>query len=215
MLWDGFASGTYTSWAYSLTSDSGFRAATITVGLSGGGTDVYTYIAMIEGSTGPVPITYLTQSPGWRSTLNKVYPNTLPSGATCAAAYRSGPWNLRENIWSTWAGATVQQPTDGEADTVWGVTTHAYWAAYSTGLALVVDATQVIHGTLTVDAMTAYPTDTVGATTPVAVVVGGGGGSVDLTPVVDAINSLAEKEVDWTANQGGSVWSVYSRVVVP
>jgi hypothetical protein len=58
----------------------------------------------------------------------------------------------------------------------------------------------------------AYPTDYIAQRTPVAVVSGGGGGSIDLTPVVTALNDIATMDADYTANNGGAIWTMRGRV---
>jgi hypothetical protein len=212
-LWDQYATGTFTSWSFATHNVSGFYGKAITVGLSGGGTDVHQLVALDCPTSGVVPLAYALSCPGWRNPPPNVYPDTLPDGGSCVTKYSVGPVALRTNWLSNVCGATIGVVDNDFAGPAFGVSNTIFYFDVSFGLQIMVDATGVMHGTLAADGLLAYPGDYVGSSVPVAG--GGGGGSVDLGPVVDALEDIATMDVEYQANNGGTVWSMRGKVRAP
>lgn len=211
-LWDQYATGVYTTWAGAYYSASGYRGVAITVGLPAGGTDIHRILALETDDGNTQTITSLANSPGWNATLSSVYPDTLPDSTSCVTSYHLGPVALRITIWNDFCNCTTGPQTADFAGPSFGVENAIWHFAISFGLSWVLDATGVMHGALTATSLEAYPTDYIAQRTPVAVVSGGGGGSIDLTPVVTALNDIATMDADYTANNGGAIWTMRGRV---
>jgi len=213
-LWDAFATGTYTSWAYARNNVDPMKGEKITVGLPAGGTDTFTFLDPTCRNGERQSLLYLMNTPGWRMPLTKCYANPLPSGASMTDAYHDGPRNLRREMVNNWTGVSPDGSTNDVTDTEFGITGQYYCDVYVDHLAVATDAYGVYFGTPTYDGMQGYPSDFVGGTTMVVPSAGGGGGSIDLTPVVAALEDIATRDVDYTFNNGSAIFSMQGKVAV-
>jgi len=211
-LWDTFATGGFTSWAYARNNIDPFKGEKITVGLSGGGTDTYTFLDPTCRNGERQSLLYLVNAPGWRTPLTKVYANPLPSGASMPDAYHDGPRNLRREMVSNWTGISPDGSANDVTDTELGITGQYYCDVYVDHLNVATDTYGVYFGTPTYDGMQGYPSDFVGGTTMV-VPSAGGGGSVDLAPVVAVLQDIATQDVNYQTNNGGAIWSARGKIV--
>jgi hypothetical protein len=213
-LWDDYAQGTYTTWAYAVAPTGGMFGYKITVGLPAGGTDDYTLVDLSVRDGYQQAVSYLMQLPGWRAQLNKPYPDTLPDGHGALGKFQDLLRNFRRQIWLTHCSASPAHSIDGVGDSAFGLNMYTSTDVMQRGLLLVTDTIEFAYGTMDADTLVAYPTDGIGMETG-SVVGGSSGGSVDLTPVVDALEDIATMDVEYQANNGGAVWSMRGKVRVP
>jgi hypothetical protein len=211
-LWDLYATGTYTNWAHSYNGSYDDRSWDITVTNPDESTDTFTLIAMDmpEGFTGA--LTYLSANPGFHATLTKVYPNPIADGSSPWAAYRNKVWNWRLDIWAKYTGALADLQNEDDTGTRYGITTRFIFISHFKNLAVVLDGSGILWGTPTVDVFVGYPTDFVGAS-PIAIgAAPSGGGSIDVTPIVEALNEIALIDVTYTVNNGKAAITVRGKV---
>ena len=210
-LWDQYASGSFTAWAYARNNIDPMKGEKITVGLPAGGTDTYTYLDPTSRTGERQSLLYLMQAPGWRSPLTKCYPNPLPDASAMPGAFQSGPRNLRRDMVLNWCVTSPDASTNDGFGPVFGINGEYYLDVYVDELCVATDVIGVYYGTPTISGMQGYPSDFVGSGI-VVMPSAGGGGSVDLTGVIAAINNVATTDVTYTANNGGAVWSMRGMV---
>lgn len=211
-LWQEFASGTYTSWSWVSAPDSGHIGIKVTVGLSGGGTDDHTFISLADYLGEAAPVSYPMQLPGWRMAPVGPYPATLPSGDNCVASF-GAVRSLKQTLYELVTGAGLDHQYNTDTAAVYGITLHFWVWVHLHDLGVTVDSVGVLYGTATIDGLAGVPTDVIGADqSPVTLAQSGSGGSIDLTPVVAALEDIATREIDYSANQGGEVWSLVGKV---
>jgi hypothetical protein len=211
-IWDQYAQGTYTAFSWAYTSGGPYRQWTITVTNPDTSTDTYLLVGLdCEVSARP-PLPYIVGSPGFRSPPPRAYPFLLPDGNQARYQYRDGMWNLRKDIINRYGGSSISGEDEDQTSGSYDVDTHYWFGAYkrSDGM-VIVDASGISYGTLDAGTTYAYPSDFVGSSMPVALSAGGGG-AVDLTPVVDALNDIALIDVDYTANNGATIFSMRGKV---
>lgn len=209
-IWDQYANGAWTSFAFAFNGTLDQVAYDITVGVPAGGTNTFTLISNDINVNNNVEPSLVFSSAGWRAVPNKMYQTTLPDGANAWTAFKAGPMALRANIITGRTGSlnagnfenTVNN--DFNIDISWRVN------GYYNRQQIVTDAMGLWTGVATVDVVTAYATDFIGSTVPVAA--GGSGSvSVDLTPIVTALNNIGAQDYDFSINNGSVVFSLRSR----
>lgn len=215
ILWDQFAMHGFASFAWAYTATSGYRAWTITVDLVGGGTDTYVLIGLDCETSARPPLPYIGNAPGFRSPPPRAYPSVLWNGSNAKGQYGSDMWPFRKDLWNKYGGSSSSGDDEDQTTGSYGCDTHVWFTHYkrSDGM-LVLDATGITWGTVDATVTYSYPTDFVSASTPAPLVLSGGGGSIDLTPLVDAVNEIANKDVQIDINQGAVVVSAVSAVEV-
>lgn len=213
-LWVDFANGVYTSWSYSLSILNSGYSIEVTVGLSGGGTDVHKIQPLDTNYNNFMPLTYVFNSPGWRTMPQVALPVTVPGGGSVDTAFTNGPWALRASILGSWCNVSGSHDVNDQYSMPEGIQTTIWRQIWKGGNLAFVDVIGIMWSTPTgLDSVTGQPTDFIGSAPPISM--SSGGGSVDLTPLVAAVQDLVTQEVDWTANAGGSTWSLHSKVRVP
>lgn len=213
-FFEDFAAGTYTTFAATNYSESGMRSFQITLGLPGGGTDVWQVIIGNMGDgTNPSPSDVLN-SPGFRNMSQVVFPLTLPSGDDVRTIFNAQLGNLRDIFFIAFCGVSHGGSTDTDTGLAMGIDCHYWCRTYYGHMNVVTDVPGVMYGTFTGDEFAGMSTNFVGGET-IAAAGGGGGGGVDLTPVVDALEDIATMDVEYQANNGGTVWSMRGKVRAP
>ncbi len=207
-LWIDFANGVYTSWDYSLSIlNSGFSIE-VTVGLSGGGTDVHKIQPLDTNWNNFMPLSYVFSSPGWRTMPQVVLATTVPGGGAVDTAFTNGPWALRASILGSWCNVSDTHNVNDQYSAPEGAQTTVWRRIWKGGNLIFVDVIGIMWGSLTgLDDVAGQPTDFIGSAPPISISQGGGG-SVDLGPVVTALQDIALMDVDYTANNGQNTISV-------
>lgn len=210
-LWVQYATGSFTTWAYTITTLSVYKAVKVTVGLTGGGTDDYYLGALDTLSDEYAMVRQVFTSNGWRTLPQVVIPATLPNGDDAETGFLGGPFALRQDLVVGFTNANNGNTRDitknGPDGVSYFVCEQLVWK-YNV---VFVDVIGMMYGTLSgVDAFAALPTDFEGESPIVAV--GGGGGSVDLDPLVAAVNRVALIDVTYTFNNGGAAFSMRGMV---
>jgi hypothetical protein len=211
--WDLFADHTYVSWSFAYAHPSFYHQWTVTMGLSGGGSDTVVVIPVDVEYTDVSPIMYLFGLPGWRTTSPKVYQDPLWDGNSPYDDYASGPLLLRRDIALKYTGVGAGYNQSDYTGTRLGVQI-AWWSShYIHDLILAIDTTQLVFGVLSGTTFQAQPTDGVVISPATVYASGGSGGApIDLTPVVAALEDIASVDVTYTANNGGAIWSMRGKV---
>jgi hypothetical protein len=212
-LWLGVVDGTYTAWSQSFTPDGDFRVWTITVTNPDTSTDDYVLVDTLTGNSSSNTLSWLVSSPGFRQPPPVVVPDVMPDASDSWRAFRDSCVAWRVNMFTNYTGAGNDSFGHDATGSRYGVVVEFYPYVYYKNLDVVVDNMVLMHGTLSGDSASGPPTDGVGAGIPVAISAGGGGGSVDLGPLTEAVESIADKDVDFKVNEGGAVWSIYGRVM--
>lgn len=213
-LWEYYVQNTTSSWIVYYSAVSSCRAATVIwteggddlyhqlldISLAGSGKRRVDDIISAPGfSTAPKTLltSYGSHSPGtdWAGTLwfarNKIIENwsnaeqLLDNQQSWTLAPMSGTSYIRTSVW--------RERNVALADT----STLTTWDGAS--------GAEIAGGQ-----NPAFP----GKTPSVPVIGGGGGGSVDLAPVVEALQDIALRDVDYQANNGSTVFTMRGRVNV-
>lgn len=209
-LWEQYVAGTYTTWAYTMASLNTGRAIKVTVGLVAGGTDVH-WIQPFDSVTGEtMTLQTIFDSPGWRTMPQQVLPNTTPDAIGVDIAYLNGPFALRKDICGTWGNATVVQAHNWEISlSDIGEQSIYVFITYRVNTSFF-DVTGILWSNAGLfTTIAAQATDLIGAA---PVFVQSSGGSVDLGPVVTALQDISMIDVDYTCNNGQNTVSVRGKV---
>lgn len=213
-LWVDFANGVYTSWSYAVSILNSGYDIEVTVGLSGGGTDVHKIQPLDTNWNDHLSLNYVFASPGWRAMPQVLLPLTVPGGTAIDTAFTNGPWALRNSILVTWCNASSSQNTNDQHACPEGAQTTVWRRVWKHSNLLYVDVIGIMWGTLTgLDSVTGQPTDYIGSS-PAITMVSGGGGTVDLTPLVTAVNEIANKDMLININDGEAVLEAWSAVEI-
>lgn len=211
-LWDMMRTGEATDWSHAPNSDGPCKAWDITITLPDATDQVYTLVALDLDLANQLPPTYLASAPGFNATLNHAYPDTLPNELDTVTAFSSMLWAWRQQIWSNVAGVTSDIASQDDSGARYGLVSTFFKTNYVKNLVAVVDGTGIVHGDLGDQVYVADPSDFIGQRPGAAAPGGAGGGSVDLTPLVMAVQDISDQDVEYQANQTGPVWSIKARI---
>lgn len=155
---------------------------------------------------------YLQGLPGWMTMFGPTAP--VNSGKDFLVLFANTAIPTRELIWAQYTNATIQasglvswtiQPIGSAARNSWRV-----WTDNPTsGMDWITAVAQLQQGTTGRWANSASPAE-MGRSPSVPVT--GGGGELDTGAIVAALNDIALIDVDYTANNGGAVWSMRGKV---
>jgi hypothetical protein len=171
---------------------------------------VHEYVVPPIGSGGQVPHDFILNSPGWQWM-------PLPMPATIGASntqvlWRNGPAAMRKAMLESWGGASdpgwTERSGTGDFGTNWA---HFYSQFYNRGV-VSLDAMLIYLITNTGDFPATWSSESNGQCPVAPVPIISGGGSVDLSPVTTALNDIATRSVDYVANNGGAIFSMYGKV---
>jgi hypothetical protein len=159
-----------------------------------------------------LPIVYVSSRPGWYA-----MPAALPrvSGSrTILTDAITTLLPIREGVWTNFTrGSLHHQGSFTQSYDLTNAKTCVWHRIVGSGQQVVADwhsvSVEDIAGTITW--ASGVPQST-GDPDGVIVASGGGGGSTDMTGVVAALEDIATREMDYSANQGGDVWSMYGKV---
>jgi hypothetical protein len=180
--------------------------------------DNFYFITLLDtqwtGSNATLPMHYVASLPGW----NTVPPFVQESvGARDNNAYfRTHLWEIKKTVFSFCTDGVVQTDENIVSGIAGANTnTQTYYAAFQCGAVVCIVMQQAFmkntgstYDPLNGSSMyNAYSEGNPGAGSA-------GGGSVDLTPVVAALNDIAMIDVDYTANNGSAVFSMRGKVNV-
>lgn len=210
-LYEGFIVDDTLNWIIYLGTHLGCRAAEVNI-VGPVDTNVYKLVDVSMPSTVKYRPDQAISSPGWMTMCH----NLLPQYGTRISSidWSSRLWAARQHLWTYWIDATVMNDVTSN----WALTcpvANQYQRTLTAhaNTVFVVDWQTVTIFTPVVDQN--FPNDQnpsmMGRTQSVPVV-GSGGGSVDTGPIVAALNDIAMMDVDYTANNGGAVWSMRGKV---
>jgi len=214
-LWSLYATGVYIDWDHTFDGSGPCKAWDITVTNPDESEDTFTLVSLDLGVTDSTPVTWLASSPGFNATLNAAYPDILPDGSLATSAFSAMVWGWRQTIWSNVTGVTSDISSSDDSGARYGLISTFFKTNYVKNLVAVVDGTGIVHGTLGSQVYVGDPSDFIGQRPGAAAPGGAGGGSVDLSPVVEAINEISDQETNFQCNQTGDIWSIKSRVRTP
>jgi len=173
-------------------------------------TTVYTLLALDSVTViGRFPLAYITSRPGWY-TAPRALPNTVGARDVLVDA-DTNLWGMRNAIWGGLALNPLFATSSYTNNLVITGANNKMW----TGVADLQEGLAFDFVCITVvDPASAYPFYegiTPSSSSPQAASVVSAG-SVDLTPLVGPLTEIASKDVDFSINNGGSMFSIYSRV---
>lgn len=171
-------------------------------------------LADIKAASSDVPIGYIATSPGWRAMpgiLNDVY-----GGNDTLESWRDQVLPARAQYWATLAGITAPVWTHADhSGTVTGVTSRHSYAEVSQRLLSAMDAglCTVVSSALAAGTVVEQGLGD-GLMAGVVLPAMSAGGQQDLSGVIAALNDIALIDVDYTANNGGAIFSLRGKVRV-
>lgn len=214
-LWEEYSLNIWQSWEFERNSTGSYKAYNVIVTNLFGVESTFTLVAMDLDVLQTAPLTYVVNAPGFRQQLGTAHPTTLPDGDDAVTAFAVGPKVMRADIFDWYSGISAVHEVSGVTSTRYGVALSYFTAIYQSDLMVVVDSVGIVAGALEGDSMTGYPTDLIGPQTAVAVSGAGGVTAAQFQQLVDATEDVATREVSYTANQGGAVWSMVGKVRTP
>ena len=216
MAWKGavddfvaYVATTYSAMVCTLTTEFPWIALRVDL-TSGSDTVRHTYIVPNISSTHNIPFTCIIQTTGWRY-MPPPMPATFAGNST-QAKWRTIMAALRKTILTTWGTSSndgwTEESGSGSYSLNW-----AYWHGLFYNrevLAVDVQAIYIYSSPLEFDTLVGLPTDGLAEGQPIAI--GGGGGSVDVSGIVEGLQDIATRSVDYVANNGSAIFSMYGKV---
>lgn len=213
-IWTNLITLSGISIATSLITNLGMRGIQI-YSVGAVDTNIYNnFCADIDATATKVPMPYVLSAPGWRA-VPKTLPETSTSGNT-KLLFENILVPIRTQILTSWCGATQQAlvTTTNTFPNVTGYALHQYEARYVCVMQSALDGYSLTTKTPAVtliNANDAQTTDGLLCGQP-GMVVGGTINEAVLAPLVAAVEACALIDVDYSANNGGSIFSLRGRV---
>lgn len=214
-LWTSYVQVDTLSWSTGLTTVSGRRVLGVTID---DGTDqtTYNFWDLAMAATQKYRAVDMVNLPGWMTpppVMLSVYGSRVTS-----IDYTTTLWALRAFFYTWYCSASVAvNAAHTYAVSPPGANAFMKYIVWDEQFANGVDFLTLAVFDRTANA--GFPGDvnpTAGARTPSVPVIGGSTGKqIDLAPVVAALNEIALIDVDYTANNGGAVWSMRGKVRTP
>jgi len=213
-LWSTWVADSTLTFAQTTGGDGSRRYVQIT---TSDGTDTTVWKLVDDGTqaSAQVPVPWVAGRPGWQTMPTMQLPTQ--AGRTTLTEWRNKMAPLRNEIWENWCGAVlgdaVQQSNylsyeDFQSDI-------DYFTVRFNPF-IILDALSLITGTPT--ATTYYYNGTPHsyplATEVPTIYSAGGGGSVDLDPLVEAVQDLSFVDYTFSTNNGANMFSMRGKVRV-
>ena len=154
-------------------------------------------------------------TPGWMTTPGVLTPNY--GARVPGTEFISVLQPTRDFIWATATNAAQVSSTGSSyAFGPPGCTVHYQAATYTDGFVVLGDwLTLTTFQQLGISLFPNSTNPAISAPNAPMPVVGSGGAAQDLTPIVEALNDIALIDVEYTANNGGAIWSMRGKVRTP
>ncbi len=211
-LWEGYIGDATVTWAALYTTVSSHWCWQIT--LTGAvDTNVYKLVDGGRRAADFQPVQYIDTLPGWRA-MPKAQAATQ-AGRTSDTDWNTNMVAARAAIWVDYDnGDTVSYTLTSKNLTSLSMVAKYRYAVVRYDNDTIFDVTCLITATQTATEYlyNGYPVTSGVPVNVLAVLGGAGGGGVDLSGVVAAINEVANADPEYVANNGANIFSMRSRV---
>jgi len=211
-LWEAWLVDATKTWAFTANTTVNSRRAAIVTLTAGANVDVYQLVDYGQNATTRYPADFVQCQPGW-NTVTKAWAPTV-AGRTVATEWNGKLVAARKAILDNWTNASSS--SYAERLESWNATLNGLvrvrylgWIEQCRGgtdYTSLVTYEATASDTIPGDVNIAPPVQVTNVTT-----IGGGGGSTDIEPVVEALNDIAAQDYNISLNNGQTIFSVKGR----